>query len=628
MSDFKLELFREQNGSNPETQAVTGNHHSPGVFLPDHNRIVFHAPGLSFKARISEPLSETIWLEPGNTPEMGSFVVVFGWCYRMDQDAVSLSKSSVAEILQQHRDKGCPALDGLSGIYCIISFDHISQTLWICSDLWACHSFFYGANSQKLTAAGRAGTVAECLGAEFDAYSCLGRLRGCGFAAGKTLFAGVLRATPGKAIKIDLKSQKASLIQVQEVRQETQNISRDEAVERLADFFKKRMVSAASLPGMAIDLTGGTDSRTTIAALAAPEGVRIGKKAAYKFSGPADSPDAIMAKKIAGICGFDFRRHDDRMDEADLPMELVPEAINALGGAGLPDPSIIAWLIDKKYWHQRRFLIGSSAGEVLRNQPWKHELFRLGLTTKVNFRALLKHRLYAASDVNLERTFANRLSFEQHDAHLLYPLKEAGQLASGMTNVYVLDLIYQFKRGMTVYVWENSDYRITMLPYLISEVANFVMTLPWTMRNGRSFQTSIIERLAPELTKLPSDQGAPMKPLRPGTAPLYLRALSRDAHYGFKKFFMPKKLVPRHQIKVPAFIKEYAFSGSAAQDMFDAKAILKAVEGAGANMSMPLYKEMQLLALVNMLCEVHPGIPHVLSFSNHQAHVSMEDKIL
>ena len=612
MSDFKLILSKEKQGADSRQFSLT-----------DGTNIRFCAPGLIFEAYISTPASEAIWAEPGGDGKSRSFVVVFGWCYRVDKDAATLTENSMAEILRTHRARGRPDLDRLSGTFCLISFEHISQTLWICSDLWAEQSFFYGANPEKMAAAGRAAETAACLGAAFDAHSCLGHLRGSGLAPGRTLFDGVWRAMPGQAIKIDLQRGAVSLVQVQELRQKIEKISRDEAVDRMAEFVKKRVVSAAALPGVSIDLTGGADTRMTAAGFLNPEGRKIAENVAFKFSGPANNPDAVTAQKAAEICGFNFCRNGVNGDLAEFPEDLLHEAVTAIGGGFLPDPSILLWLLERRNWRQRRFLIGSIGGEFLRNQFWRHEFFKIGRTTKVDYNAFLKYRLYASTAVDLERVFDNKLSFEQNNEYLLTPYRAAEKFASGMLNAYKLDVMFQFKLSRTVMIWDNSDYRVVLLPYLSGEAAKMAMSLPWRMRNGRRLQTAVIEKLSPELSRLPGDAGAPMRPLRLSTAPEYIGAVVKDMRYAYNQHFKRKKASPR--IKASAYIMDRARQRAAAENMFDVKAICRAAEEAGPDLTMPLYKEMQLLALVNMLCEMHPNIAHGLSCANRHAPISQDE---
>ena len=145
MSHFSLVMTKSPGGSSA-TRAV-GTDATNGRLTLVGNTLTFRGEGCELVARTEQRETDRIWLEPCDRPGQDrSFVVIFGWCYRKSSDSPVLSDSDCGAILKSHRQHEVIDLDDFSGNYCVLSFDHLSDTLWCCSDLWAQQSFYFGAN--------------------------------------------------------------------------------------------------------------------------------------------------------------------------------------------------------------------------------------------------------------------------------------------------------------------------------------------------------------------------------------------------------------------------------------------------------------------------------------------------
>jgi len=115
-----------------------------GVQRSNQHTLTLKRENLYLNADITPHCFGTIWEEEGVDPLQRSAVVTLGWCYRMDNRKHALDESDSLKILESHRQHSQPDVEILSGTYCLISFDHITESIWICTDIWALQSFYYG----------------------------------------------------------------------------------------------------------------------------------------------------------------------------------------------------------------------------------------------------------------------------------------------------------------------------------------------------------------------------------------------------------------------------------------------------------------------------------------------------
>lgn len=589
-------------------------------FARSSHAVTIVKDGFRLSADITERRNGNIYCEQTDDPRSTSFVISFGWCYRCGDNANQFEETAMSELLQSHRSKAIPDVDALSGIYTLLSYDHISETLWVCTDMWAQHGFYYGSNDHKVVVSSRASIVADELNASIDGFSYLSLLRDTGIPPGRTLYSDVWRVTCGRGLHIELKNRMARIVQVQPLYRTPQNITFDEAVDQLIDALVRVCPSAASGPSTVVDLTGGNDSRLMAAALSSLQGDRIGKQVTFKVVGEEDHPDVMIARQIANKFGWTLQRISRWTEEAYSAKSLLEASILS-DGNHLPNNVHRRRAQESKYSGSLIGHVGSLGGELFRDFFWRHEFLMMGRTCQVNFDALLKHRLYASNDVDVMRVSGGELTLPDHNMSLLSPYQALASAAPDLENVYKLDVIYLHKLMGRSYCWILSDMRKLILPFLSHEITLASLRTPWRFRLHRRLVTAAVKKMSTVLSAIPTDTGAPMRPLRLSSIGSYARYTVHDLWSAYKRHFSSKVTA---QAQRPSSIP------SEWLDVFEQNWISKSgmniplsmkktkVLDAGA-LSVAQAREIEAVLLVQSLTQHYKGISPSLSFNGKSA---------
>ncbi|RJP82806.1 MAG: hypothetical protein C4524_00080 [Candidatus Zixiibacteriota bacterium] len=584
--------------------------------------LTLRGPGFLLEADLGPGRHGAVWLEPPRSPEGRSAVVVFGWCYRIGSGRGDMNAEDLAWLLETHRQAGQPDLENLSGTFCLVSWDHRSGTMWISADLWGQQGFYYGSNRDEMVAGGRAEEVAQRLGASLDGFSYLSLLRGCEISPGRTLFAGVHRATPGRSLRLDLRARTARLVQTQPLFRPIQKIGFAEAVDQFVEVIQRVIPAAAEPPGTCVDLSGGNDTRMAAAVLAQARGGEIGRRATFRVAGPEGHKDVVTARRIAQTMGWNLVR-----DDRDSPLGYTEEAL--LQAARLSDgkfllPAVMNRLAQERSHPQATGLVGCLAGELFRDYFWRQEMLNLGRTNQLNYPAFLKHKFYASPEVEAARISRGRMRLEDHDEALLNPYRQLDQGLPPVRNVYKLDRFYHFKMMHSNWSWIVADSRKVIMPFHSHEISRVSMTIPWRLRLGRRIITTGIQRLEPRLAAIPTDDGAPMEPLGWRTWPRYLAWLAWDVHSAYMRHFGRRRPspFPPAGFSVPQAGLEMIFAGRLLPHLYDVQPALQAAKAtSGRDLKRPQYLELQALLLVEALSRVYPGLEPALDFETPGADI-------
>ncbi len=592
---------------------------SQGVLTKNSHAVSFVEDGFSFSADLTERHNGNIYLEENNHPHNTSFVISFGWCYRRGDNANQFREQDIAEFLQSHRSKAIPDIDALSGIFSLLSYDHLSETLWICTDMWAQHGFYYGSNDNKVVISSKASIVADALGARIDGISYLSLLRDTGIPPGRTLYCDVWRSTCGRGVHLDIKNGKARLVQVQPLYRSPENMSFKAAVDRLIDVLGRVCPSAASGPSTVVDLTGGNDSRLTAAVLSSSQGSRIGKQVRFRVVGDESHPDVIVARRIASEFGWTLQR-DSRTIESDYSAQSLLNASILSDGNHLPARVQSRMTQESVLWGAADGLVGSLGGELFRDFFWRHEFLNMGRTNRVNFDALLKHRLYASNEVDITHISDGRLTLHDHNLSLLKPYQLIASSAPDAKNVYKLDIIYLHKLMSRSYCWILSDLRKLMLPFLSHEITLASLTTPWKFRVHRKLVTAAVEKMNPVLSTIPTESGAPMKPLRLLTFGGYAKFAASDLQQALQRYFSTKRLTQQTALSIPSEWLDVFKQSEVSQN---SSTIQSGMRGSkinhNENFTATQHREIQALLLIQSLTQHYKGISPSLSFGGNDA---------
>ncbi|MDH5740514.1 MAG: hypothetical protein OEY77_09340 [Nitrospira sp.] len=621
MSEFTVILDKANCIGTPSQLRDTHTPHT--VFLTNDHAVRLVKNGLSLSADLTKRHNGKIYIEENHDHQNRSFVISFGWCYRLGCNADQLEEKDMIELLRSHRSKPTPDADTLSGIYCILSYDHLSETLWICTDMWAQYGFYYGSNNSKVVVSSKASIVADALDTNIDGISYLCLLRDTGIPPGRTLYCNVWRGTCGRGLHLDLKNGTARLVQVQPLYRPTENISFKETVDQLIDVLSRVCPSAAKGPSTVVDLTGGNDSRLMAAALSFSHGGNIGKQVIFRVVGDESHPDVIVARKIASTLGWTLER-SNRATDSEYSAKSLLEASILSDGNHLPIAVHNRLMQESTLWYACDGLVGSLGGELFRDFFWRHELSKMGRTSRVNFDALLKYRLYASNDVDVRSISDGQLTLNDHNSFLLHPYQMIASNAPDVKNVYKLDIIYLHKLMSRSYCWILSDLRKLILPFLSHEITRVSLKTPWNFRVHRKLVTATVEKMNPVLSAIYTDKGAPMRPLRFSTLGSYVRHTVNDIWLVYQRHFTRKK-PSQKQVGSPIpseWLALFEQSG-VSRNGNTIRHNLRGTEAIGnISLSATQCREIQALLLIQSLTRHYKGISPSLSFDGKDAHFS------
>ncbi len=618
MSEFTVIMIRKKYRNSDFMYKYYNNPH--GVFQENPHAVKIVKDGFSLSADLTTRHNGTIYIEENKNPEKKSLVMSFGWCYRIGNRENQLEEEDMAIFLQSHRSETMQNIEVFSGVFCILSYDHFSESLWICTDMWAQHGFYYGSNPYMIVISSKASIVANYLSTNIDGISYLSLLRATDVPPGRTLYCNVWRVTCGRGLYLNTKSGVARLVQIQPLYRPIKRISFKDTVDQFIDVVTRVCPFAASRPSTTVDLTGGNDSRITCAALASAQRGRIGKQVTFKVVGEENHPDVIIARRIANIFDWTLRRNDEKLNQNYTIEQLHEAALLSDGQYILPD--VLGRLVQEfKYWKSTDGLVNSLGGELFRDFFWRHELQRMGCTNKINFCALLKHRLHVSNDVDIRRISDGLLTIDDHNLYLLKPYMVIDSKLPDIKNVYKLDVIYLHKLMSKSFCWILSDLRKLIFPFLSSEITSFSLRIPWKFRVFRRLVTTAIEQIEPSLSLIPTDQGAPMSSLRSSTLMSYVRYMVSDIQSAYNRHYRKKRLNEnRVSLSVPTHWLDIIANGIASKKSYTTEPVLiKIKKNHSQNLSKTQYREIQLLLLIELITEHYKGISQSLSFKGRDA---------
>jgi len=588
--------------------------------------------GLQINAKFARHPFGKIWLTETKKQNERSAVVCFGWCYKIGSDKNQLTDSELSEFLDEHRKMKVPDFKKYSGNYTILSFDNINKTIWVIPDMWAQMGFFYGYNSKMIVLSSKASIVANYLNADIDGYSYLCLIRSGRVQPGRSLYNDVWRITCGKGIYLDAKSKTAKLVQIGTLFQQPQYSCFKEALDDFVEVVPKVCQKAASFDRTVVDLTAGNDSRITVASLISYHNSDIRNRVTFKVVGSEEDIDVITAKKIAKIYNLRLITQERYLSETDYSASFLNEVILLSDGLFLPDHDLVSGIFrEKECWKPYDNLVGSIAGEFNRGDHWRHEMFKIGKSEKVNYNALLKYTLWASNDIDIKRISNNKLSIEEHDFSLLQPYKEIERKYPNITNAYKNDII-GMQRWMDRFplYWVYSDYRRTLIPYVTSEVASITFQIPWFFRQNRKLVTAAVQKIVPSLCVIPANATQPMLPMSISTFPYYLYDSIVDFYSAFKRHVVRRSRREPNKHSIPSEWLEVLTSCFSLRNSFYEAGVLidKVRNNNGKNLSLSEYRELTGLLLLNSLTSNFKGIKSEISYAGNDVNFFMDQEVI
>lgn len=583
--------------------------------------LVVSPDGLTYQAgylwlRATLPAWSTLrHVETAAVGSRASFALLFGAAHWKGRQDSWLSAADLATFLERHRAGQPPPVLDVDGNYCVVSYDHVSDSVWVATDFWATVGFYYGRGADFAVVSSRAAAVADLIGSPVDATAYLALLRSAVFPAGSTLFRDVSRISMGEALRLAPLVRDVAPTPLAPLYREPDDGSFRDSVERSVAALRRVVPFTGSRPGTVVDITAGNDTRLLAAALAGRADVT--RDLTFRVVGPSTSPDVVISTRLAGRLGWTHRACAQQTGA--LTADALADTAVAADGSFSLEFIANRLAFEERQWPDARHLIGGSAGELFRSWIWQPELLRMGRTPSINYDALLKHRVPRDHRVDVPRITGGRLDQRMHDELLIAPLRKLDASLPSVLNVYKLDLYYIQRLMHRVAWWAIAPRIVTILPFLWTGLTDVSLRLPWRHKVTRRLVTTVVERLHPGLAEEPTDRGAPFRPLRPGTALAYSGYLSSYVSDIVRRHYLsrvPRPLLP--SLRPLAIPREWAepLATPAASPLHDGKDLLERVRsGKGDGLSSTGRQEFLTMLQVQLLFDRYPGIRRELAVS-------------
>ena len=490
-------------------------------------RIRRGAMNLLFRRSPSDP-EFRFWSERG-VAEDESFVYLIGWCYRIGSPGRDVDDADLSRMLARHRAGQPPADEEISGNHLIVAYDAGSGALAVQPDHHAWIPAYFAAENGRIAVSNRAVLVASAVEAPFDGFSVSSLIRGVHYPFGRSLFAGVRRLLCGCWIRIDTRTPRLEVRRATPLNAPIRPIPRRDAVALVSDSVRSLARRLTAGEPTVFDLTGGMDTRLLAAGIRSENPVCVGSLFHWSIVGPEELADVRVARRVATALGWPLRRLDRVAPTDTDPSELERAALLS-DGSCLVDLAFARLRLEAQEggtWGRA----GGMGGELLRGWLWGQEFFRLGRTSRVNYQALFDYRLRPSRAFEGSALGPLWPSLAEHDDVLLGPYREIGAAGGDRVNAYKLDAIAQHKLIYLSYYWVAGIRRVR-LPFVSREFDRAVLSLPWHLRATRRLLLLTMKALSPELTRIPTSKGEPMKPLGVSSLPLYATRAASELRRG------------------------------------------------------------------------------------------------
>lgn len=442
----------------------------------------------------------------------------FGWCGLRDGGGARFDDRVLGSVLDALVQAGPEAVvSRLTGNFLLLLLDLGANRAYVFPDACATRCFYFGASSDVVCISSRAAAVASIVGAKLDGMAWLAGVRGTVMPPEVTLFDKIRRSVGGQFLEADLETGLVRVVGVGQPALRCADWSFAESVERLAGSVHAAVSRCVTRQPICVDLTGGNDTRLTASALAR---AGLARDVVFRVTTHEDTDDGPLAQRIAATLGAELIIRESGTQT--MPAEdAIPEAVVLLDGQA---PFLFAEA--SRMRDERQMFggyvshLGSLGGELGRDFFWMHEYLRPWRMHKVDLGFLLRRRLFAEWQDDVLGSLQIPVDKGEHDSYLLDPWRVVAERMQGAVKFLVLDLIYvtRLARKMSA-TWTYAPFKTLMLPFLSSEFLDVALQIPWWQRIGRRATLEAVYRLSPELSRIPGNRGAPMRPLRLWTAP-------------------------------------------------------------------------------------------------------------
>lgn len=395
--------------------------------------------------------------------------------------------------------EGITSAATLNGHFILLAHETAANKWSVWSNRQATLHAYWATNGSRAAVGTFSPAVAAAAGCATLDWEALTSFFGFGFFAGdRTYRQGVHILRPASCTRFDATGRFLSQERYRHWRfAPDEGRSYDETVEEFAGLFGQVMGELTATGLIALPISGGLDSRSTVAAIA-PESPTIDRIWAYSYGYHDDSVETRIAGQLAAARGLSF----DRFTVAPYLFDRLPHVMAAVEGFQDVTQARQAAIVDELDEHAD-YLIAAHWGDVY--------LDDMGVDTE--------HRTPAGLTDQAVKKFnkgGNRWLLD----HLCRP-----QLAAEPSQLLHDMIAAELERVGTA---EDPDFRIKMLksdqwsarwttaslrmfqaaafprlPFYDTRLVDFFCTVPTEFVRGRRLQIDYLRRYAPDLASVP-----------------------------------------------------------------------------------------------------------------------------
>lgn len=411
-------------------------------------------------------------------------------------------------LLCDYLDHGTGVLTRLDGQFALAIYNPHQETLSLISDPFGLIPIYYGQVGKRWYVSTSALAIAKALNAGLDLLRARSLIQ-YGDLLDGTLWQDIHILPPATVLTLSPKGSQKSSYWTFEVDPEIARFSEDQAVDCMLESFSTSMRRGLGREGkMWVSLTGGLDSRTLVA---------LTEYSGLPFKtychGPRDSRDVQFAERISRAMGWEYEYFPLPEDWGRQRLDWLPRVIEQTNcelnvlkmTRTIREQTLKAVQMSVSLW--------GYGGELYRGVYWKQELFRTGVSSRVNYNRLFNLRLLPL-DVRV-LSDGERWN-DVTRAALEAEYRRVGERQPDWQNTVKLDLIgLRMERhdcGRTVAAILGQQ-RVP-LPFYFKENLRLALSINYRWRmHSRLFRT-LLERINPKLAGMEIADGGPALPMR------------------------------------------------------------------------------------------------------------------
>jgi hypothetical protein len=449
---------------------------------------------------------------------------------------------NLGQLLRDYLVHGESVLARCDGLFALVIYNGLTQSVAIISDPFGYFSIFYGNRNGQVFVATSSLAVAQQIQAEPSELGVNCFLRTGKVFGDMTLWQEVKRMRAATVLEFTPGATRKSVYWQPTVDESLAKLSLADSVELSMQVLQCILKRNLEREGKVwTDLTGGFDTRFLVMFLA-----RIGLPFKANFVGAPDHPDVRIARTIVNKMGWEYQHFD-------LPKTWPQEGPHYLREAlGRGDGHLNILLLLRALWAHRQeamqypTLLSGLGGEMWRGPSWWPEKAALGQSSVVHYERQLWSLMHPIPDSIFVAD-----SVEPVKAELIEQFKKVGERCPDAPNTLKLSFFWAYRETAHVGAWASVGAGLVRIipPLFSKDIFTHVNSLNYRWRVKNHLFRHMFERYSPVLAEIEVEGRGPAVPKRltnfyrfiPSRLGYYRKVANKVGQITFGKSLWPTK---------------------------------------------------------------------------------------